>query len=86
MQVLERSGVQQHQLHFVRERSGKATLCIKMGVTHFVDDRLSNLSLMTSVSRRYLFLPTKPDEVPSWVTWVPSWEKLEPQLLSPAEP
>lgn len=49
------TGIAPTQVHFVRHRADKAPVCAKLGVTHFVDDRLSVLNLLPDVSRRYLF-------------------------------
>jgi hypothetical protein len=49
------TGIAPTQVHFVRHRADKAAVCTKLGVTHFVDDRLSVLNLLPDVSRRYLF-------------------------------
>ncbi|WP_344088945.1 hypothetical protein [Nostocoides veronense] len=43
------------QVHFVRDRADKAPICRRLGVTHFVDDRLSVLNHLADVDRRVLF-------------------------------
>ena len=52
---LTRTGLTEREVHFVRERSEKAEVCVKLGITHFVDDRLSVLNVMPEVPFRYLF-------------------------------
>jgi hypothetical protein len=49
------TGIAPAQVHFVRHRADKAPVCKKLGVTHFVDDRLSVLNLLPDVAHRYLF-------------------------------
>src|SRR3954452_3190791 len=49
------TGIAPSAVHFVRERADKDPVCRRLGVTHFVDDRLSVLNLLPSVPHRYLF-------------------------------
>jgi hypothetical protein len=54
----EKTGIPLDNLHFCRERSGKKDLCIKLGVTHFIDDKLEVLShLVGVVPNLFLFNP-----------------------------
>lgn len=53
----ERTGVSRDHVLFCKQRSGKAGICVELGVTHFVDDRLEILGSLTSVSNLYLFRP-----------------------------
>jgi hypothetical protein len=53
----EITGIPPGRVHFCRERRDKAPICARLGVTHFIDDRLDVLGHLTSVSRRYLFMP-----------------------------
>ena len=53
-----KTGVNEKNIHFVRERSEKDVVCRKLGVTHFIDDRLEVLSHMVeSTPYLYLFQP-----------------------------
>lgn len=52
----ELTGIAPADVHFVRARSDKAEVCRRLGVTHFVDDRLDVLDALTTVSHRYLFV------------------------------
>ena len=74
------TGILEEHVYFVRDKADKAALCADLHVTHFVDDRLGNLALMTTVNRRYLFQPFEPPQVPPWVVHVRSWRALEPRL------
>jgi hypothetical protein len=53
----ERTGVTADRVHFCRTREGKAPIAERLGLTHFVDDRLEVLSHLTTVPHRYLFRP-----------------------------
>ncbi len=56
------TGIGRGRIHFCRKRHEKAGICDKLGVTHFVDDRLEVLGNLTIVGTLYLFQP-QPDEV-----------------------
>jgi hypothetical protein len=74
-----RTGIPAANLYFVRERSDKAPVCRRLGITHFVDDRLDVLSHLDTVEHRYLFLggtEEVPETVPDWATAVGTWTKL----------
>lgn len=51
----EKTGVIKKNVYFVRARQDKDVVCRKLGITHFVDDRLEVLSHMVE-STPYLFL------------------------------
>ncbi|WP_344533547.1 hypothetical protein [Streptomyces albiaxialis] len=75
-----RTGIPEGHLHFVRERADKAPVCARLGVTHFVDDRLDVLARLTTVAHRLLFTgglgdlaPPDPGRVPSWATVTETW-------------
>lgn len=76
------TGVKMENVHFCRRRSDKAPICEKLGITHFIDDKLEVLSYLTSVKNRYLFDPN-PQEVQEYsrflplVTKVLTWKELE---------
>jgi hypothetical protein len=77
----DRTGVRPEHLRFVRHRHEKAPICEELGVTHFVDDRLSVLEHLASVSHRYLFIGglgphSPPGEIPSWATASDRWTDL----------
>ncbi|MFG3258939.1 hypothetical protein [Streptomyces sp. NPDC048172] len=78
-----RTGIPDGHLHFVRERADKAPVCARLGVTHFVDDRLDVLAHLTTVAHRLLFTgglgdltPPDPGAVPSWATVTGSWPEV----------
>ncbi|MCP2322972.1 hypothetical protein HDA40_001479 [Hamadaea flava] len=75
-----RTGVDPGNVHFVRERRDKAPVCERLGITHFVDDRLDVLAYLATVDHRYLFTAGTAEgadgELPDWVTAVDSWPAL----------
>lgn len=80
--VLEAAGLEERALHFCRERRDKGPICKRLGVTHFIDDRMDVLQYLTSVPHRYLFGPQKQGvSAAEGVTAVASWAELLPLLL-----
>jgi len=75
------TGIGRERVHFCRERHEKAGICEKLGITHFVDDRLEVLGNLTTVGTLYLFQP-RPDEVQRFVRFlnrvkeVNSWQEI----------
>jgi hypothetical protein len=83
------TGIPVEHVHFVRRRADKAPVCRRLGVTHFVDDRISVLTHLTTVEHRYLFTgglgdhpAPNPTDVPSWARVVGSWPQLR-ELIDP---
>ncbi|MFW5416431.1 hypothetical protein J0910_07395 [Nocardiopsis sp. CNT-189] len=82
----ERTGVPLEDLHFVRERPDKAPVAARLGVTHFVDDRLDVLVHLDSVPHRYLFTgglgeEEPPSAVPGWAVRADTWPELTRLIL-----
>ena len=81
------TGIGLDRVHFCRERYQKAGICEKLGITHFVDDRLEILGSLATVETRYLFQP-RPDEVRQFrhflyrVKRVNSWQEILKRELS----
>lgn len=78
------TGIDADHVHFVRHREDKEPVCRRLGVTHFVDDRVSVLTHLGSVPHRYLFTGGLGDEpapdprtVPAWAQLVADWPELE---------
>ncbi|MFD0787527.1 hypothetical protein ACFQZ8_26800, partial [Micromonospora azadirachtae] len=57
-----RTGIPVQRVHFCRTRPAKAPIARRLGLTHFVDDRLEVLGYLDSVPHRFLFRP-RPAEV-----------------------
>lgn len=80
------TGVRRDRVHFCRERHEKAGICEKLGITHFVDDRLEVLGNLAMVENLYLFQP-RPNEVRKFahhlkrVKQVNSWQEIIVDLL-----
>lgn len=80
------TGVTSDHVVFCKDRSGKAPICERLGITHFVDDRLEVLGYLTSVRNLYLFQP-KPNEVHRFSHHLPkvrkmnSWQEILKELL-----
>lgn len=69
----------------------KAEVCDRLGITHFVDDRIEVLSLLERVPHRYLFDGPRRDEFErtsdgSAVIAVSDWEDLAARLLAARHP
>lgn len=77
----ETTRVPMDKVFFCRRRADKAPICQKLGITHFIDDKLEVLSYLESVPNKYLFDPN-PEEVKSYskhlskVTLVGHWTEL----------
>ncbi|MDT0304484.1 hypothetical protein [Streptomonospora wellingtoniae] len=76
----ERTGIPVDRLHFVPERADKAPVCARLGVTHFVDDRIDVLRHLGDVPYRYLFTggggTEDPAAIPEWARQAAAWTEL----------
>jgi hypothetical protein len=77
----ERTEVPRQNIYFVASRLDKAPICERLGITHFVDDRLEVLNVLTTVQHRYLFTGglggnEPPEGVPDGIDMVDSWVNL----------
>ena len=90
------TGVWEERLHFCRTRADKAPVCERLGVTHFIDDRLEVLGYLSTVPHRYLFQPDEKEmarhaaHLPL-VCIVQSWREVadalaEPEGIEPSRP
>lgn len=87
--LLEQWGLPEERMHFCERRHEKAPICEGLGVTHFIDDRLSVLQHLTTVRYRYCFDPPAGEveahgdllDAPG-VTRVHEWSTLEALLLT----
>ena len=83
----QRTGILKSDVHFCRERRDKAGICERLGVTHFVDDRLEVLGYLTTVSNLYLFRPSD-NEVRKFARFLPrvkrveTWREVASDLIS----
>lgn len=81
--VLEHLGLGAGALHFCRERRDKGPICKRLGVTHFIDDRMDVLAHMKSVEHRLLFGPQKAGVNAAGVVHVEDWSGVAAALLKP---
>jgi len=85
-----RTGVPPGRVHFCRTRAGKAPICRKLGITHFVDDRLEVLSYLTTVRHRFLLNPDE-KEVGQYQQHLPNivraedWVRLTVEIVKRSE-
>jgi hypothetical protein len=82
------TGLNPEQVHFCRRREDKEPICRRLGITHFVDDRMSVLNHLGCVPHRYLFtggVGERPlaenKSVPAEVTVVGDWQTLRERLV-----
>lgn len=79
------TGVPSEQLRFCRERREKAAICARLGVTHFVDDRIDVLNHMLGiVPRLYLFGGNR-GGAPAGIEWVRDWKRARAALIHQGE-
>ncbi len=82
-----KTGIKPEHVNFVRQRNEKDAVCIKLGVTHFVDDRLEVLGYMVeSTSNLILFQPDQ-EEVKEFKQFLPKvtvandWNEVVKQIV-----
>lgn len=68
-------------LHFCRKRPDKGPICKRLGVTHFIDDRMEVLTHLTSVRHRILFGPQDEDVKTKGVVTALTWSDVAARLL-----
>ena len=52
----DKTGINPSNVHFCKERPQKGSICSKLSITHFIDDRMDVLNCMpNSVKFRFLF-------------------------------
>lgn len=75
------TGLPPENLRFCRDRKEKAPICVKLGITMFVDDRLDVLRHMAGlVPHRFLFgSPSSPDP---GIAPAPTWTSAEAQITA----
>lgn len=71
----------QTNCHFVKERVEKNTKAIELGLTHYIDDELKVLNVLTDVPRKFIFDPQNVHEKSDLYTILTSWEDFQEKLL-----
>ncbi|MBT8492227.1 MAG: hypothetical protein KJO07_04135 [Deltaproteobacteria bacterium] len=80
--VYAATGLAKEQVHFCRKRHEKAPICRRLGITHFIDDRVDVLSHMVGiVPNLYLFGEQRAGTLPPWAEPVLDWEQVAGRLL-----
>jgi hypothetical protein len=74
-------GLEPERVHFCRERRDKGPICKRLGVTHFVDDRLDVLGHLATVPHRFLFGPQEGGLDLKGAVHVENWAQLAEALL-----
>jgi len=77
-----KTGIKEENVYFVRQRHEKDGVCRKLGITHFIDDRLEVLSHMIESTPNLILFQPNDAEVKEFeqylakVTVVNTWEEL----------
>lgn len=79
--LLDALGLDEQALHFCRKRPDKAPICMHLGVTHFIDDRMDVLVHLTSVRHRILFGPQDVEVSAKRVMRAETWADVAAKLL-----
>lgn len=75
------TGIYVSHVEFCLERKDKAGICERLGVTHFVDDKLEVLSYLPTVPNRFLFCPRSEEVIKhiahlGQVSMAMSWQQM----------
>lgn len=72
-----KTGIKEENIYFVRQRNEKDAICRKLGITHFIDDRLEVLShMIESTPNLFLFQPNN-IEIEEFKEFLPKVRKME---------
>lgn len=66
-----KTGIKQENVYFVRQRHEKDAVCRKLGITHFIDDRLEVLSHMIESTPNLMLFQPDQDEVNEFKEFLP---------------
>jgi hypothetical protein len=81
-EVYAKTGLSKDQVHFCRKRPDKAPICRRLGITHFIDDRVDVLSHMVGiVPNLFLFGEQAHGSPPDWAETLIDWEQVSARLL-----
>jgi len=82
------TGVKLENIYFCQKREEKAGICKKLGITHFIDDRLENLGYLSNVGVKNLYLfQGRQNEIQKNIHFIPmvklvnSWQEILSKLL-----
>jgi hypothetical protein len=72
-----RTGIPPDHVRFCRTRPDKRTICVELGLTHFVDDHPEvHAAIRGTVRYQYLFGPQR-HPVPEFARHTPTWSDVE---------
>jgi hypothetical protein len=66
-----KTGIKENNVYFVRQRHEKDGVCRKLGITHFIDDRLEVLSHMIESTPNLILFQPDPEEVKKFEQFLP---------------
>lgn len=70
--LYNKTGVKEGNVHFVRQRHEKDNVCRKLGITHFIDDRLEVLSHMIESTPNLILFQPDPKEIEEFKKFLPN--------------
>lgn len=82
-----KTGIKQEDIYFVRQRHEKDGVCRKLGITHFIDDRLEVLSHMVESTPNLILFQPDITEVKEFEKFLPSvtvandWEEVVGKVI-----
>ncbi len=82
-----KTGIKPNHVNFVRQRNEKDAVCIRLGVTHFVDDRLEVLSYMIESTPNLILFQPDQEEVNEFKQFLPKvtvandWNEVVKQII-----
>jgi hypothetical protein len=62
-----KTGIPKERLHFCRDRRDKAPIAEKLGLTHFIDDKLEVLSYMKGIVKNRILFNPNPSEMARFI-------------------
>ena len=82
-----RTRLSKDHVRFCLTREEKAPVCVELGITHFMDDRVHLMQILRNVvPNLFLFSPLQQRKaIPSWVTPVSNWSEATAVILRATE-
>jgi hypothetical protein len=83
-----KTGIKEQNVHFVRQRHEKDGVCQKLGITHFIDDRLEVLGHMIESTPNLILFQPDSSEVKGFEQFLPkvtvanSWNEVVEKLAN----
>lgn len=81
------TGISEENIYFCKERIEKESICRKLRITHFIDDRIHIMQILKNVVP-YLFLfgdKNKNKGARKWTTLVADWDETHDMILTSIE-